>query len=453
MPLEDRHIWMKPRGPTWFRKIIDDIYEEITLVQPIPGLNAEVSQTSNGRQINASGGAGGGPGADEDNNHYEFEAIDFSDEEGAKVLIYDGLVYGPNDDGQMPDGMTGGDDYVAGPFSSDAEVWLEIWVNFDSWNITSININWGSETPEDNDSTIFVTICFVGVEYPSDPPFISFVRDISNAICGDYVVNPGVSVTGNDPDGVNFEMDHVTQINFLGAVTTHHDPSDPNPTAVDIFCGADVQDDVYGAVGGVDNCELITFTHAIPDDENQIVQNNGGGEALVHLLKLDVIDGEGGAVSAAHQLTFLNLPTPDGEHRVQPGAIWGECLIYNPTSSLGMVDVQGSDGSYVSSVGLITFKVAADPSANYMTVYNGTGFPGINEAVVEIPLIPESIGGFAVLADDSGDTHWQGTVECPCEGAGPAQVQNLPAINAGGPASPFSPGGGSFGGAGAGSEW
>ena len=118
-------------------------------------------------------------GSSETLNDYAFEMFNASDEEGAKVLILDGQVYGPNDEGQMPEGM-GNDDYIL-PVANDDE----IWVGF-TWQdsfITSVWIDHGPATPDDEAQVQYITIGYVQVD---DGP-VPIVHP-TNAQCGDIIV-------------------------------------------------------------------------------------------------------------------------------------------------------------------------------------------------------------------------------------------------------------------------
>jgi hypothetical protein len=126
-------------------------------------------------------------GTNETGNHYSFEMINASDSEGAKVLIYDGQVFGPSDDGNFPEGMPSDDTYIL-PISADGnEVWLIISVDnqFDL-NVQSVSIDQGTTTPEDDDTTIYITLGAIDVDYSGAIPVCS----PTNFVCGDYILRP-----------------------------------------------------------------------------------------------------------------------------------------------------------------------------------------------------------------------------------------------------------------------
>lgn len=232
MSFAEPRTWAKPRGPKWFRGVVNDIYDQMTQIQPIPGMGIDGSETDFGIILSSNLQPGGGVG-EEDNNHYEFEVIDFSDDTGAAVLVYDGFVYGPNDDGNYPDGMTGLDDYVIyfGGMTGELEIWLEIWVNFETWDVTSINLNYGFETPSDNDSTIFVTVAFVGVDWNAGGT-ATVVRDISNAICGDYVIDRVQDITNYAFQIIDASGDSGAEVQILDGDVIDQDGVGHTPTGM-----------------------------------------------------------------------------------------------------------------------------------------------------------------------------------------------------------------------------
>ena len=182
MALTERHHWKKPRGPKWFQDIIDEVFAEITYVQPIPGMGCNISETENGRLIDVGPGGGGGGGGATTDEHYEFQVIDFSDSGGAKVLVYDGIIWTPNDaEPLLPDGM-GTDDYIIDlSGGGDFEIWVEIY--WDGSYTTFSNLNWGYTTPDSDVTVSYITIAYVSVLFNADS--LSYVASISNAVCGD----------------------------------------------------------------------------------------------------------------------------------------------------------------------------------------------------------------------------------------------------------------------------
>jgi hypothetical protein len=105
-----------------------------------------------------------------DENHYDFEMVDASDADGPKVLIYDGVVYGPNDDGIYPDGMPSDDNNYVLPVADGDEVWLVITFDVESDDgvsgeqITSVSFDHGPTTPDDEFPTMYFTVGSVSVD-------------------------------------------------------------------------------------------------------------------------------------------------------------------------------------------------------------------------------------------------------------------------------------------------
>jgi hypothetical protein len=187
-------------------------------------------------------------------NDYAFEMFNASDGGGAKVLILDGQVFGPNDDGNLPAGM-GGDDYIL-DVANDDEVWLVISMDFESWDVLDVSIDHGPSTPDDDDFTLYVTIGYVSVDDSGDIPIVS----PTNALCGDYVIPTSLLVTDDEDN----EVDEVNQMNFIGGAHVEHDDTDANPGAVDVAIGLFLEDDdghdsTGQGVGGTDLMWGIQF--------------------------------------------------------------------------------------------------------------------------------------------------------------------------------------------------
>jgi hypothetical protein len=212
-------------------------------------------------------------------DHYSFQMIDASDEGAAKVLIFDGQVFGPNDSGTLPDGM-GNDDYILDVNDAD-EIWLVITQDTDSNDVTSISINHGSSTPDDIDGTRYVTIGAVSIDFTNAVPAVF----CANFLCGDYSIPGPLSVTDDQGSfgGTDGAVDDVDQINFIGgAVVVHHDDGDVNPNSVDVSIGVDVALEDFGDLSEgeteVDTNNRITF-----DSRYFIIHDNGSGEVQVSL--------------------------------------------------------------------------------------------------------------------------------------------------------------------------
>jgi hypothetical protein len=122
-------------------------------------------------------------GTAEEENHYAFELINASDTEGAKVLIYDGQIFGPNDLGSIdPAGMPSDDSYILAVQDQD-EIWLGI-----NWDIAGAIINnaWidhGPATPDNEGDNVYVTIGYADVDTSGAIPIVY----PTNALCGDLI--------------------------------------------------------------------------------------------------------------------------------------------------------------------------------------------------------------------------------------------------------------------------
>lgn len=129
-------------------------------------------------------------GTVEEGNHYDFEMVNASDEDGPKVLIYDGVVYTANNEPFDPDGMPSDNTYTL-----DVADGNEVWVGFTyendlNYEITSCWIESGDETPDDDPdaNTAYVTIGHVSVDQ-SDPEEMAVVTPF-NEVCGDIEWQP-----------------------------------------------------------------------------------------------------------------------------------------------------------------------------------------------------------------------------------------------------------------------
>lgn len=239
-------------------------------------------------------------------NRYAFELIDASDDE-AKVLIMDGQVYGPNDDGTLPDGM-GGDNFILGVNDGD-EIYLIIVIDKDSGDVEDVSIGQGDTTPEDTEDntseTKYATIGYISIATSlGGRPVVH----PTNAICGDYILPTSLDVTGQDDEGEDTNFDHVTQINFLGAASVHHDPNDVNPNAVDVAVGPDVEDEDDNHV---DNPIKLTFIRGSKGDDSdplqiveEIFNDHGQSEANIYIPVPDVGDESGNLVESVAKITL-----------------------------------------------------------------------------------------------------------------------------------------------------
>ena len=122
---------------------------------------------------------------DRKDNDYNFEMFDASDGDGAKVLLLDGVVYGPNNDGGVdPDGMPSDDSFIIDGISDEDEIWLQINWSEDSTIIESVSIEWGPSTPDDTATETHITIGNVQIDAGGDVTIVN----CRNELCGDAVI-------------------------------------------------------------------------------------------------------------------------------------------------------------------------------------------------------------------------------------------------------------------------
>lgn len=106
-------------------------------------------------------------------NHYNFELEDASEGSTALVLIRDGSVIGCNDDPIDPDGMPSDNTYIL-PVNDGDEIWVGVLWDLETDdgvsgdNIISVWIDRGSETPDDDYLTQYITLGHVDVNYSGD---------------------------------------------------------------------------------------------------------------------------------------------------------------------------------------------------------------------------------------------------------------------------------------------
>jgi hypothetical protein len=195
---------------------------------------------------------GGVPGAPSSAiNFYSFELEDASDNEGFKVLIHDGQVFGPNDDGQSPSGM-GSDDYIL-PIDGDGyKIYLIITQDVDTRDVTSITIDQAPTVPDDSPGVIYVEIGYVVIDDPAGSGLVPF-----NTLCGDLTLAYSLSVTGNNNNTDLPSVDAVNQINFSEAFEVTADPS-PNPQAVFVETALSVEDEDGNTVSNVNDISFTT---------------------------------------------------------------------------------------------------------------------------------------------------------------------------------------------------
>jgi hypothetical protein len=140
-------------------------------------------------------------GTDETANDYNFEMFNASEPGAAKVLILDGIVYGPNDDAIDPDGMPSEDTYTLDVSDGD-EIWLVITFDLEGddgvsgENITSVSIDNGPSTPDDDGLTMYITIGNVSVDDSGDVPIVT----CRNEVCGDVVIPMPPDLGGDGTD-------------------------------------------------------------------------------------------------------------------------------------------------------------------------------------------------------------------------------------------------------------
>lgn len=406
--------------------------------------------------------------------HFDFQIEDASEDQTPKVRIYDGVVYTANNGPADPDGMPSGNTYILDVNDED-EIWVGFtYENHLNFEVQDCWIASGPETPDDNPSgnTAYVTLGHVDVNFAGDEEVAQVYP--FNEVCGDIFWEPprfdvhfdfqiedasdgssprvriydGVVLNPNndpiDPAGMPSGNSYVIGVGdgdeiwvgFLWDLETDDEVSGDNINSAWLGVGQSTPDDdyltQYVTIGHVDvntndegDVQVYPFNEVCGDivvqyppylETDELLQlsvDKDTGNVVWKTSKIaqitteDVSGYTGGGQDFVDDIDVLTFGEDDFD--VYDGG--GGQAIVRLTGDGGNVDVQGSDGSYISGVGLITFKVASDPSANYITVYNGAGTDPV-EVVVEIPLIPESPGGIAVLGDDDGSTQWFATDDC-----------------------------------------
>lgn len=335
-----------------------------------------------------------------DENRYSFELLDASDNEGAKVLIMDGQVYGPNDDGTMPAGM-GGDNYILQVNDND-EIYLIITINNDDNDVTSVTIAKGQSTPDDiqtkTQSTMFVTIGYCSVipaEDEGDTPFVN----TTNALCGDYVISHNNLDVTDDEDN---QVHGVDQMNFIGAVSIKHDPTDENPNAVDVTIGIDVEDaEKGGEKGHLSKANTIIF-----DGAAKVT----GADGIAHVLVgLDVEDAgsEGGSefdstTEKINTMIFHYAEKGDGQGDSIIDQRSEQEYVYVRLPTFDVLDSSG-DGQVFSPVLSLVFKTDA-PEDKQPNMVEDIG-DSSNIAQITIP---------SLLVDGEDDEGNETNVVDPC---------------------------------------
>ncbi len=117
-------------------------------------------------------------------NDYSFKMVDASTAiDGARVLIFDGQLFGPNDEG-YPSGMPSDDTYIL-PIGGDGyEVWVGYTYDESSGLITSRFIDQGPSTPDNFSGQAYVTLGAVSVNFSGAVP----VCKPTNFTCGDIII-------------------------------------------------------------------------------------------------------------------------------------------------------------------------------------------------------------------------------------------------------------------------
>jgi hypothetical protein len=121
-------------------------------------------------------------------NVYTFEMFNASDKNGHKVLILDGTVYGPFDDGNTPQGM--GNDNFTIDINDGDDAYLVIPIADNRAVVPPITIATGPTTPDDTDTTLYVTIGNFSID--------KNIVTVENTLCGDYTIPNTLDVLDED---------------------------------------------------------------------------------------------------------------------------------------------------------------------------------------------------------------------------------------------------------------
>jgi len=432
MPLEDRKQWpIKKRGPGWFQDLIDDVYEKITEVQPLSGIQTNVSQTVNGRQVDWVGGGGGGGGA-VTGGEFPFEIVSRTNPDNPDIVeigvVSNSHVFNsedrdtyeePNYDwGLLDDDQLVG--WVTWP-GLGSKIYLQIQLNQEDQSILSIDLVIGSpwdqypdpvhintDDPQNPYQDYFFQIIGEVTDFFSDPrPAQAMSADgneqvtqlltnnlmMTTARTTDDADQPGVALlvgmpwygpgtdTGGSADEIDPEFDLMTPWQFGSTEEENHynfemtNASDEDGPKVLIYDGV-----VYGPNedSGIDPAGM-------PSDDNYV---------------LDVEDD---------QEVFLGITWDLDNARIT--SVW-----------IDVDDVTPDNGSPDSSYTYITI---GHTKVNYPDDMGGMSvvFPHnetCGDVVIEVPPsqdVSEDVPELVLVQDtDDGTIRWLETVECECSG-------------------------------------
>lgn len=268
---------------------------------------------------------------------YDFEFFDASSqEEGAQLLILDGVVIGPNDDPVDPQDMPSNDTFTI-PVNDGDEVWMEVQWDLEGDdavsgdNIVSCSISAGANTPDDSGLIQYITMGSVTVDTGGPVPIIS----TKNEICGDIEI-PYPPFIFDDPNEEIFQLSvdkdtgNVVWKTSKIAQVTLEDTGSSGATFPPIT---------------LDSIDVLTF-----DASDFNLYDGGGGQAIVKT-SLDVTGDapDTDFVNGVNKITFAAADDPSQGSITVTDDGGGACTVLIPilpTTGTG-TQVLGSDGGDV----------------------------------------------------------------------------------------------------------
>lgn len=359
---------------------------------------------------------------------YAFQIFDASEDGNPQVLIYDGDVIDQDGEGHTPSEM-GNDNFLA-DFLQDGDTFYLRIVHDDQWNITEdVTIEWDQQVPDDTEFESFIEFGYVEVIQPDPPDTVPQVIP-HNTMCGDIFFDPP------PPDDTNFDFKledasdgSLPRVRVYDGIVIGPNEGDlfevsgmayGNDTILDVWDGAEVylgitwDQEVDNAISGENIIAIwIAVAQDTPDDDgltnyitlgNVDVSFDGNGNAFV-----DCFNEVCGDVAIPYppyldsdQAAYLYRDVDTGN------VVWKKSGITVASYNLGTDEDDSAD-----NIDLLRFEPASDPSMAFIQLIDeGIDVDGMHVCTLQVPLIPESAGGFTVLVDDDGDTHWGTTTDC-----------------------------------------
>jgi hypothetical protein len=227
-------------------------------------------------------------------NIYTFEMFDASDKDGSKALILDGFVFGPNDDGKMPDGMTGNDDFIL-PMNDGDDAYLGIVIDNDTGDVTQLYIAAAQITPQDSSDIDFTYMYVTLGNLSADPNTGAIV--VENELCGDYIIPVSLEVLNDDG---TVDVTDVRSIQFHGGTAIAANGTD--------IAGVQVVEDNPGQVSVyVPQLDVLDENDVTFSDINSIQFTTNGSDMIDVVVTLDAPGQITVAITAAPNSPLQDL--------------------------------------------------------------------------------------------------------------------------------------------------